>query len=170
VDNQGGAPFDELPEALVEEMLEQCDDLGGNLLNSFEKLYEHKSELREKLMEQKKLRRDVELSFTPTHPTTCGVDGAYTIDRLLSTDMVGIAGVAVEGLTPPTEKRYWPKPRHYPKVLATSHSDSTAVVARAVMMCMELELGAKAPHDVVFLNRSENAEHMDPRSYHERNN
>lgn len=154
MNSQSESPFDELPEALVEEMLGQCDDLGNDLLNSFEKLYGYKSELREKLMEQKKLMRDTELSFTSAHPTTCGVDGAYTIDRLLSTDVVAIAGVAVEGLTPPTEKRHWPKPRHYSKVLAASHSDSTGVVARAVMMCMELELGAKAPHDVIFLDGS----------------
>ena len=147
-------PFDELPEALVEEMLNQCDALGENLSKSFRKLYEKKNDFRRKLIEQKLLKNDAEILSAPTHPTTCGVDGSYAIEKLLSTDMTAIAGVAVEGLAPPTEKRYWPKPHHLSEILMTPHSDSTTVVARAIMMCMELDLAAKAPHDVIFLDGS----------------
>jgi len=147
-------PFDELPEALVEEMLNQCDGLGETLSKSFQKLYEQKNGMRQKLKEKQILKRDTEISIAPSHPTSCGVDGSYAIEKLLSTDMVAVAGVAVEGLAPPTEKRYWPKPRHFSNVLTVSHSDSTTVVARAIMMCMELELAAKAPHDVIFLDGS----------------
>jgi len=147
-------PFDELPEALVEEMLNQCDALGENLSKSFRTLYEKKNDFRRKLIEQKLLKNDAEISSAPTHPTTCGVDGSYAIEKLLSTDMTAIAGVAVEGLAPPTEKRYWPKPHHLSEILTTPHSDSTTVVARAIMMCMELDLAAKAPHDVIFLDGS----------------
>jgi len=147
-------PFDELPEALVEEMLNQCNSLGEKLSNSFRRLYETKNENRKKLTSQRLLKRDTEISSAPTHPTTCGVDGSYAIEKLLSTDMTAFAGVAVEGLTPPTEKRFWPKPHHLSKVLAIPHSDSTTVVVRAIMMCMELELAAKAPHDVIYLDGS----------------
>jgi len=148
------SPFDELPEALVEEMLDQCGELGEKLSKSFEMLYGNKNEIRKELVEQKILRKDTEIFSAPTHPTTCGVDGSYAIEKLLSADMIAIAGVAVEGLTPPTEKRHWPKPHHNSKVLIVPHSDSTTVVARAIMMCMELELGAKAPHDIIFLDGS----------------
>ncbi len=147
-------PFGELPEALVEEMLNQCDELGETLSKSFRELFERKSEIRKDMMDQNLLKRDTEISSAPTHPTTCGVDGSYAIEKLLFTDMVAIAGVAVEGLTPPTEKRHWPEPRHLSTVLTISHSDSTRVVAGAIMMCMELELAAKAPHDVIFLDGS----------------
>ena len=41
-------PFGELPEALVEEMLNQCDKLGSNLSDSFQRLYECKTEMRNK--------------------------------------------------------------------------------------------------------------------------
>lgn len=147
-------PFNELPEALVEEMLNQCDELGQTLSKSFRELFERKSEIRKDMMDQNLLKRDTEISSAPTHPTTCGVDGSYAIEKLLFTDMVAIAGVAVEGLTPPTEKRHWPEPRHLSTVLTISHSDSTRVVAAAIMMCMELELAAKAPHDAIFLDGS----------------
>ena len=50
-------PFEELPEALVEEMLNQCDVLGENLSKSFQKLYEMKGEMRKKLIEQKLLNK-----------------------------------------------------------------------------------------------------------------
>ena len=147
-------PFDELPEALVEEMLDQCGEIGEKLSKSFETLYENKNEIRKELKEQNILRKDIEIFSAPTHPTTCGVDGSYAIEKLLSADMVAIAGVAVEGLTPPTEKRHWPKPHHFNKVLTASHNDSTAVVSRAIMMCMELILANRAPHDVIFLDGS----------------
>ena len=147
-------PFGELPEALVEGMLNQCDELGETLSNSFRELFERKSEIRKDMLNQNLLKKDTEILSAPTHPTTCGVDGSYAIEKLLFTDMVAMAGVAVEGLTPPTEKRYWPEPRHLSNVLTIAHSDSTRAVAGAIMMCMELELAAKAPHDVIFLDGS----------------
>lgn len=147
-------PFDELPEALVEEMLNECDKLGKNLSKSFQKLNETKEKIRKALKDKKLLKKDSDISIAPTHPTSCGVDGSYAIEKLIATDMVAIAGVAVEGLTPPTEKRFWPKPHHFSRVLTISHSDSTAVVSRAIMMCMELILANRAPHDVIFLDGS----------------
>jgi hypothetical protein len=100
------------------------------------------------------LKKDTDISFAPAHPTTCGVDGSYTIEKLLSTDMIAIAGVAVEGLTPPSEIRYWPNPHHLSQVLTTSHNEANSLISRAIMMCMELELAANAPHDVIFLDGS----------------
>jgi hypothetical protein len=147
-------PFDELPESLVEEMLNKCDSLSKSLSNSFEKLYNKKKEIKEELKNRNLLKKDSEFSNIPSYPTSCGIDGSYTIEKLLAIDMIAFASVAVEGLTPPTEKRHWPKPHHFSDVLSCPHSDSTTVVARAIMMCMELELAAKAPHDVVFLDGS----------------
>jgi hypothetical protein len=147
-------PFDELPEALVEEMLNQCGDLGEELSRSFKKLYEQKSDIRERLKKANILKRDTFLSVTPSYPTSCGIDGSYAVEKLLYTDMVAVAGVAVEGLTPPTEKKYWPKPRHLSKILTVSHNEYTILVARAAMICMELELASQAPHDVVLLDGS----------------
>jgi len=147
-------PFGELPEALVEEMLNQCNNLGSNLSKSFQKLYECKTEMRNKLAEKKLLKKDADLSFIPSNPTTCAVDGSYAIERLICTDLVGFAGVAVEGLTPPSEKKYWPNPHHLSEILTISHNDRTGLVARAIMMCMELELAGAAPHDVVLFDGS----------------
>ena len=147
-------PFKELPEALVEDMLDKCNGISRKLSNTFQKLLDTKKEARQILKKEKLLRKDSELSITPSHPTTCGVDGAFAIEKLLSTDIVAIAGVAVEGLAPPTEVRYWPIPRHISNVLTLPHNSSTSLISRALMMCMELNLAANAPHNVVFIDGS----------------
>src|SRR5207248_8910973 len=100
------------------------------------------------------LRRGSSMLRSYSHPTTCGVDGAYAVERLLATDMAALAGVAVEGLSPPTEVRLWPQPHHLCKVLTINHNDATGLIVRALMITMEMELAAKAPHDVVFMDGS----------------
>jgi hypothetical protein len=152
--NGNGQPFGELPEALVDEMLSHCNRLGSNLSKSFQRLYDYKNEIRSKLHQRGLLKKDSDFSFVPSYPTSCAVDGAFAIERLVCTDLVAFAGVAVEGLTPPSEKRHWPKPHHISDVFTVMHNDNTGLVARAIMMCMELELAASAPHDVVLMDGS----------------
>ena len=147
-------PFKGLPEALVEDMLYQCDGISRKLSITFQKLLDLKKEARKTLKDKKLLRKDSEITFTPSNPTTCGIDGAFAIEKLLSTDIVAIAGVAVEGLAPPTEVRYWPIPRHNSNILTLPHNDTTSLVSRAIMMCMELILAGNAPHNVVFIDGS----------------
>jgi len=153
-DQYSDNPFNELPESLVEEMLSECNCLSEKIVQSFQKLNENKGQLRAKLIESNRLARDSDYISTYNFPTTCGVDGSYSIEKMLSTDLIAMAAVAVEGLTPPTEKRFWPKPRHFSKIINAPHNEATTVVARAIMMCMELDLATKAPHDVVFIDNS----------------
>lgn len=148
------SPFQDLPEALVEEMLSQYKVLGEKLSQSFEEVRSRRDEIRESLDIQKLLKDDSVIIGSHVHPTTCGVDGSYAIERLLSTDIAAMAAVAVEGLTPPSEKRHWPIPHHLSKVFTVSHHEATTLIIRAIMVTMELDMAAKAPHDVVFLDGS----------------
>ncbi|GAI46999.1 unnamed protein product, partial [marine sediment metagenome] len=59
---------------------------------------------------------------------------------------------AIEGITPPSEKRHWEKPHHRVAINPEKHDPDTSTVVRGIMMEMELELAAKAPHDIVFLD------------------
>lgn len=147
-------PFNELPEALVEELLNQCGSMGDTLSRSFRNLLDNKGAIRNDLADNGLLKHDSDLLTNQSYPTTCGVDGAYTLERLLSTDMVAVAGVAVEGLTPPSETRHWEYPHHLCEVLPTKHHDKTGLVSKAIMLSMELELANSAPHDVIFLDGS----------------
>lgn len=146
-------PFGELPAALVNEVLERIEDVGQKLLADFERVRAQRREWRTRLTEAGLLRRDAELAYMPI-PTTCGVDGSYAIERLLASDLVAAAAVAVEGLTPPSETRHWPEPRHLVWVETEAHRAETGTILRALMIGMELELASQAPHEVIFLDGS----------------
>jgi hypothetical protein len=146
-------PFADLPAALVEEVLERTEDLGHALLDSFREMRQKRDNWRAELKAANLLQRESDLEYVPI-PTTCGVDGSYAVERLLATDLVATAAMAVEGLTPPSETRHWPEPRYQVTIETEPHNADTGTVARAVMMGMELELAAQAPHGVVFLDGS----------------
>jgi len=146
-------PFAELPEALVEEMLSKSELVGDRLYDSFKEIQNNKAKMREQLQEQNILKQDTEVGY-PGIPTTCGVDGSYAVEKLLATDFAACAAVAIEGLTPPSEKRHWEKPHHRVFIHPEKHDPDTGTVIRGLMMEMELELAAKAPHDIVFLDGS----------------
>jgi len=146
-------PFAELPEALVEEMLSKSEEVGSSLYNSFREIEGNKEDLRKQLFNNGFLKRDSEVGY-PDIPTTCGVDGSYAVERLLAIDFVACAAVAVEGLTPPSEKRYWEKPHHRVFIGPEKHNPESTSIVRGLMMEMEVELAVKAPHDIVFLDGS----------------
>ncbi|SFM40447.1 DNA double-strand break repair nuclease NurA [Methanolobus profundi] len=148
------SPFSQLPEALVENMLSECENISSQLFTSFDELISKKEDYRQILIDSELLKPDTYYIQSPTYPTVCGVDGAYSLEKLLFTDIIAVAAVAVEGLTPPTEERYWPIPRHIPKILNLSHSAATETVGRALMMCFESSLAKNAPHDIVLLDGS----------------
>jgi hypothetical protein len=146
-------PFAELPVALVQEVLDRTQDIGNDLLLSFQDMQAQKHQRREQMITASLLRREADLEYSSI-PTTCGIDGAFAIERLLATDLVAAAAVAMEGLTPPSDARFWPEPRHQVVVETEAHDPDSGTIARAIMMGMELSLAIQAPHDVVFLDGS----------------
>ncbi len=127
------APFADLPAALVDEVLSQTSTVAQGLLTSFQEVRKKRKTLRAELLDSGLLIAESSLDYPPL-PTTCAVDGSYAIEQLLTTDLAAAAAVAMEGLTPPSEKRYWELPRHRSFVVAEPHSADTATVLRAVML------------------------------------
>ena len=146
-------PFANLPEALVEEMLSKSEHVGDKIYDTFKEIQANRENMRKQLEEKNILKRDSELGY-PGIPTTCGVDGSYSIERLLATDFAACASVAVEGIIPPSEKKHWPIPHHKVHIGPEKHDPDTSIIIRGIMMEMELELAANAPHDIVFLDGS----------------
>ena len=146
-------PFAELPEALVEEMLSKSEEVGNSLYASFKEIEKNREYWRKELSNNGFLKRASEIGYSGI-PTTCGVDGSYAVERLLSIDFVACAAVAVEGLTPPSEKRHWEKPHHRVFIGPEKHNPDSASIIRGLMMEMEIELAVKAPHDIIFLDGS----------------
>jgi hypothetical protein len=145
------SPFAELPAALVDEVLLRTSEVAGTLLASFSQLKTQRAELRKQLELSGLLLRKSDLG-APPYPTTCATDGSYAIERLLTTDLVAAAAVAVEGLTPPSETRHWAYPHHQTFIAAEPHKEETSTILRAVMLGHELELALEAPHDLVLLD------------------
>ncbi len=146
--------FADLPEALVEEMLSHYKKLGQHMTKTLDGIQNAKEKIRALLKAHNLLKNDATVIRSLSNPTTCAVDGGRAIEKLMSTDIVAIAGLGVEGLTPPTETRHWELPRHRCFVLTVNHYDSTFIVAEAIMFTIELEMAIKAPHDVVLLDGS----------------
>jgi hypothetical protein len=147
------SPFAELPAALVEEILVRTEDIAGSLVDAFSRLKAEREDVRQRLQRAGLLKRKSDLG-SPPYPTTCATDGSYAIERLLTSDLLVTAAVAVEGLTPPSETRHWAQPHHQTYVAAEPHSDETATILRALMLGYELELAVNAPHDLVLLDGS----------------
>jgi len=145
------SPFADLPAALIEEVFDQTSGVARDLLASLQKLRVDRDGLRERLLQTDLLVSESSLGYPPL-PTTCAADGSYAIERLLTTDLAVAAAVAVEGLTPPSEKRHWEHPHHTAFVAAEPHFEDTATVLRALMLGEELTLAATAPHEVVMLD------------------
>lgn len=149
--SQVQTPFADLPAALVDEILGQTSAVGQDLLTSFQNIREEREQLRTSLIASDLVMAESSLGYPPL-PTTCAADGSYAIERLLTTDLAAAAAVAVEGLTPPSEKRHWEFPRHKSFVAAEPHLADTATVLRAVMLGEELRLIVEAPHDLLMLD------------------
>jgi hypothetical protein len=148
-------PFEELPEGLVEEMLSNARGVSVDLMGKFKEIVDRRNEIRRALEKNDDLKNYSDLGNARTYPTSAGVDGSYTMERMLSMDFACVAAVAVEGLTPPgPEKRNWPKPRYFSHIEAVRHNEDTSQVLRGISAGLELHLTVKAPHDVVFLDGS----------------
>lgn len=143
--------FADLPSRLVEELLGQATSAGRTLLAAFRGVREKRDVLRKQMLDNGMVAHESSLGYPP-QPTTCGTDGSYAIERLLTADLAAAAAVAVEGLVPPKEVRHWPEPRHSTFVALEPHCAETATVLRAVMIGHELLLASDAPHDVVMID------------------
>ena len=148
---QGVSPFEDLPAALLDEILNETSTVARNILKSFNEIAEGRSSLRADLENSGLLMDETSLGVAPRQ-TTCAADGSYAIERLLATDLAAAAAVIVEGLTPPSDSSFWEHPRHKVFVASEPHFQDTPTVLRAVMLGEEVRLLAKAPHDLPMLD------------------
>jgi hypothetical protein len=150
---QNQTPFGELPGALVEEMLNRSEQIGNDLYESYSAIQQRKESIKKQLTDSNFLRYKSEFG-NPRIPTTCGVDGARAIDRLLSMDFAACAAVGVEGITPPAESRKWECPTHEVYISPLLHHAANPRVIGGKMLSMETILASNAPHDLVFSDGS----------------
>ncbi len=149
--------FAGLPVALVEEMLAKSVQIGNEIYESLCKISADREKLREQLLEKNMIKND---TYNDTYKeeivttSTCGVDGCYTIEKCISADLVCCAAFAAEGSIPPSGVRLWETPVYKTMIHTEELNAETAGILRAIMMEMEIELAAGAPHGIILLNGS----------------
>ncbi len=147
------APFTDLPAALVEDLLGKTGEVADKLLEPIRRISGSREDLRQRLVSDGLLVGMSDL-MSGEVPTTCAADGAYAVERLMATDLVCAAAVAVEGLSPPSEERHWDRPCHEGFVAAEPHVANTDTVLRAIMLGEELRLLEEAEHKLAMFDGS----------------
>jgi hypothetical protein len=144
--------FLEIPASLVEQMLQKTNEIGGILQSSLRDINNKREKFRLQLKQIGLLDNDIK--FRDIRPlVSCGIDGAYAIDRLLGTDLLFAAAVGVEGISE-LQKGNLNASNHDVFVNPEKHNPENMIAARAIMIEMEIKLAANAPYDIVYLDGS----------------
>ncbi len=146
-------PFFDLPAAMVEELLARSAEMGDRVLQRLSGYAGRRKALRQSLIDRGLLQKKEALPPVAI-PTVAAADGSYAVERLLGVDLLAAAAVAVEGITPPSETRHWPEPRHRVYLEEAAHDEASSVFLRAYMLGLELSLALEAPHQLVLLDGS----------------
>ncbi len=144
--------FLEIPASLVEQMLQKTNEIGGILQSSLRDINNKREKFRLQLKQIGLLDNDIK--FRNIRPlVSCGIDGAYAIDRLLGTDLLFAAAVGVEGISE-LQKGNLNASNHDVFVNPEKHNPENMIAARAIMIEMEIKLAANAQYDIVYLDGS----------------
>ena len=143
--------FLEIPASLVEQMLQKTNEIGGILQSSIHEINRKRQKFRLQLEQTGLLDNDIRFRNID-QLISGGVDGAYAVDRLLGTDLLFAAAVAVNGMNEENGKRILPS--HDVFVNPEKHNPENMIAARAIMVEMEIKLAANAQYDIVYLDGS----------------
>jgi NurA domain len=144
--------FSDLPDALVHDLLAHATPVAERVSTHLNRLRQARSALRQYIQLEGLIARKADLDV-PREPSVVGIDGSYQVHRLTALDLCAAAAVAVEG-TSKEARRYWQEPYHRMWVNSFEHSKNATNTLRGLMISMELELAAEAPHDLVLLDGS----------------
>lgn len=144
--------FSDLPDALVRDLLAQATPVAERVSAHLNRLRQARSSIRQRVQSEGLIARKADLDV-PREPSVVGIDGSYQIHRLTALDLCAAAAVAVEG-TSKEARRHWQEPYHRMWVNSFQHSKNATNTVRGLMISMELELAAEAPHDLVLLDGS----------------
>jgi hypothetical protein len=144
--------FSDLPDALVRDLLAQTTPVAEKVSTHLNALRQARGSIRQRVKLQGLIARKADLDVT-REPSVVGIDGSYQVHRLTALDLCAAAAVAVEG-TSKEARRHWQEPYHRMWVNGFEHSKNATNALRGLMISMELELAAEAPHDLVLLDGS----------------
>ncbi|MFC1490618.1 hypothetical protein ACFL6K_05355 [Candidatus Latescibacterota bacterium] len=145
--------FAGLPTALVREILDKSGKIADDTYAPLNEINGSRESLRNQLKENSLIQVQ-DASGTDDVLTSCGIDGAHSFEKFIASHFACCAAFAAEGLTPQSGKTHWDNPAHKAVFHTTRKTPENEKILYAVMMEMQAELAAGAPHDIVFLNGS----------------
>jgi len=144
--------FSDLPDALVRDLLAHAVPVAERVSSNLIRLRQARDGMRQLAQSERLIARKADLDVT-REPSVVGIDGSYQLHRLTALDLCAAAAVAVEG-TSKEAHRHWQEPFHRMWVDSLEHSKNATNTLRGLMISMELDLAATAPHDLVLLDGS----------------
>ena len=151
--NDGNSSFSGLPVSFVKEILVKTGQIAEDIYKPFHEISSNRDKLREQLKQNSIIQSDSG-NESNIIPSSCGVDGYSKVEKLLTSELSCSAAFAVEGLISPSGEKHWESPSHKALLHTEKQYPGTAGILNAIMMEMKVELAAKAPHEIIFLNGS----------------
>ncbi|MCL1471681.1 DNA double-strand break repair nuclease NurA [Argonema antarcticum] len=151
--NNQNDSYANLPDELLEDILEDAPKIADKIKPLFEKLQRQRKILHQTLDDNNLICRFGDLENPPI-PSIAAVDGGQAIEKSIGADTLIAVGVGVEGLVR-EDKRKWGSVQYknWQDVLPHS-SESNPKVTRGAMTALELLVISQTPHDVVIADGS----------------
>jgi hypothetical protein len=150
--------FLEIPASMMEKMLDKTNEVGAIINESINGIRKNRDRFREELKDSINRHDDDDEDAAAKNAdlSACGVDGAYVVERLLGTDLLFSCALITEGLlSKPTKEIFVSPPPQSPSlapadnyevfVYPEKHGAENAILARAIMLQMEINLAASSP-------------------------
>jgi hypothetical protein len=156
--------FLEIPASMMEKMLEKTNEVGAIINDSINGIRKNRNRFREELKDSIRRHDDEDTTTKNADQSACGVDGAYVVERLLGTDLLFSCALVTEGLFSKSQKETFTSAPQPPSlapadnyevfVYPEKHDAENAILARAIMLQMEINLAARSTHDVTYMDGS----------------
>ena len=149
----------------MEKMLDKTSEVGAIINDSINGIRKNRDRFRDELKDSINRHDDDEDTITKNADlSVCGVDGAYVVERLLGTDLMFSCTLITEGLFSKSQKEIFTSLPQSPSlahadnyevfVYPEKHDAENAILARAIMLQMEINLAASSSYDVTYMDGS----------------
>ncbi len=153
----------------MEKMLDKTNEVGAIINDSINGIRKNRERFREELKDSinSHNENDNDSIHKNTDLSTCGVDGAYVVERLLGTDLLFSCALVAEGLFSKSQKdisfaqssaascsSLASADNYEVFVYPEKHDAENSILARAIMLQMEINLAASSPYEVTYMDGS----------------
>ncbi|NET24675.1 DNA double-strand break repair nuclease NurA [Okeania sp. SIO1I7] len=153
MNNKQSESYANLPDELLEDILEDAPKIADKIKPLFEELEQQKRILHQKLEDNDLICRVGDLENPPS-PSIAAVDGGQAIEKSIGADTLIAVGVGVEGLVREDNRRWGSVQYKNWQDVLPHNSESNPKVTRGAMTALELLVISQTPHDIIIADGS----------------